>query len=169
MKKTEFLVCFFVCYLFYLFLTAGSGSTLFLWDPYEFLFGAILSLIAAIVVRLTFSRTDFKMLNPKRWFQAIIYIIGPFFYNMVLANIDVAKRVITKDISPGIVRIEPGLKSDRAKTLLANSITLTPGTLTVDIIDDKFYIHWINVKNLEPDLKDVCGPFAIWAKRIAEA
>ena len=66
---------------------------------------------------------------------------------MAKANIDVAYRVITGKINPGIVKISPGLKTDLGITLLADSITLTPGTLSVDI-DEKnndLYIHWINV------------------------
>jgi multicomponent Na+:H+ antiporter subunit E len=35
--------------------------------------------------------------------------------------------------------------------VLANSITLTPGTLSIDIIDDTFYIHWIDVKTTDPE------------------
>jgi len=37
--------------------------------------------------------------------------------------------------------------SDFAKMVLANSITLTPGTLSVDVIDQRFYIHWLQVKS----------------------
>jgi multicomponent Na+:H+ antiporter subunit E len=52
-------------------------------------------------------------------------------------------------INPGIVKIKTRLKSEAALTFLANSITLTPGTLCVDIEKDEgvLYIHWINVKN----------------------
>jgi multicomponent Na+:H+ antiporter subunit E len=35
--------------------------------------------------------------------------------------------------------------------VLANSITLTPGTLTIDVIDDVFYIHWIDVQTTNPE------------------
>ena len=49
-------------------------------------------------------------------------------------------------IKPGIVIIKTGLKSDIAKMILANSITLTPGTFTLDIVDDTLLIHWINVR-----------------------
>ena len=35
--------------------------------------------------------------------------------------------------------------------VLANSITLTPGTLSIDIIDDTFYVHWIDVKTTNPE------------------
>ena len=51
-------------------------------------------------------------------------------------------------INPGIVKIKTSLKSDTALTFLANSITLTPGTMSVDIDTERgvLYVHWINVR-----------------------
>ena len=51
-------------------------------------------------------------------------------------------------INPGIVKVKVELKTDTALTFLANSITLTPGTMSVDIDKENgiLYIHWINVK-----------------------
>jgi len=53
---------------------------------------------------------------------------------------------------------------------LADSITLTPGTLTVDIDEEKndLYIHWINVTTLEPTTHHICSNFPQWIRRIAE-
>ena len=48
-------------------------------------------------------------------------------------------------INPGIVKTQTVLKSKMGRMILANSITLTPGTLTVDIEDDILYIHWVDV------------------------
>ena len=110
------------------------------------------------------------MLNPLRWIIFLIYLIGPFFWAMAKANIDVAYRVITGKINPGIVKISPGLKTDLGITLLADSITLTPGTLSVDI-DEKnndLYIHWINVTTLKPTTHHICANFPQWIRRIAE-
>ncbi len=68
-----------------------------------------------------------------------------------MANIDVAYRVLHPNlpIKPGIVKVKTNLKTDTALTFLANSITLTPGTMSVDIDKDNgfLYIHWINVKD----------------------
>ena len=94
---------------------------------------------------------------------------------MAKANFDVAYRVITGKINPGIVKISPDLKTDLGITMLANSITLTPGTLSVDIDEDRndLYIHWINVKKeaiskTPIDCKWVCAKFDKWVRRIAE-
>ena len=73
-------------------------------------------------------------------------------------------------INPGIVKMPTGLKTDLGITLLADSITLTPGTLSVDI-DEKnndLYIHWINVTTLKPTTYHICANFPQWIRRIAE-
>lgn len=68
-------------------------------------------------------------------------------YQVVLANLHVAYLVLRPGkISPQIVRFKTGLKSDLAKVALGNSITLTPGTITMDISDDEFLVHAISDK-----------------------
>lgn len=169
-----FIVTTVAVFALYLLLTAGSaipGSAVFLWSREEIFAGIILSIISGFVGRkVLFKRKNYRMLNPVRWGLFLIYLIGPFFFAMAKANLDVAYRVITGKITPGIVKISPGLKTDFGITFLADSITLTPGTLSVDI-DEKnndLYVHWINVKDKTPKIEDVCGSFPKWARRIAE-
>jgi len=169
-----FIVTTIVSFIIYLLLTTGSGEDLLIWSWEEILLGIVLSLIAGFVTRSIFVKKDFRMVNPVRWFIFLAYLI-PFFIAMAKANFDVAYRVITGRINPGIVRISPELKTDLGITMLANSITLTPGTLSVDIDETKneLYVHWINVKKeaLEKkpfDYKYVCGSFPKWIRRIAE-
>jgi multicomponent Na+:H+ antiporter subunit E len=74
-------------------------------------------------------------------------------------------------IHPGIVKIKTSLKSDSAITALANSITLTPGTLTVDVTDDgHLYVHWINIKSTDTDeaSKLIAQKFEYFIERIFE-
>jgi len=47
-------------------------------------------------------------------------------------------------INPQIVKVPTALKSDFSKLILANSITLTPGTLSLDVEDDGVLVHWVN-------------------------
>jgi len=159
----------------YLILTTGSGNIAGLWSIYEILFGIIFAVLVGFVARNIFIKDNYRMLNPVRWILALVYIIGPFFVAMAKANFDVAYRVITGRIRPGIVKISPDLKTDLGINMLANSITLTPGTLSVDINNDtnELYIHWINVKEeaLKKKPRDcsfVCGNFPKWIRRIAE-
>ena len=165
-----------VAFIFYLLMTLGSG-TVGVWSAEELVSGAVLAVIAGVIAGgVAISRDEksgkspYRMLNPLRWLTFLAYLIGPFLWAMARANLDVAYRVITGRIRPGIVRISPGLSTELGVTLLANSITLTPGTLSVDVDDDSgdLFVHWINVTDEEPTCKAVCGPFADWARRIAE-
>jgi multicomponent Na+:H+ antiporter subunit E len=166
-----FIVTFLLSLFGYFLLTASSGEILGIWSITEFGFGVVLSLIVAfLATKVLFQKRNYKILDLKRWVIFLVYFIGPFFWSMIKCNIDVAYRVITGKINPGIVKISPGLKTDLGITLLADSITLTPGTLTVDI-DEKtndLYIHWINVTTLTPTTADICGTFPEWIRRIAE-
>jgi multicomponent Na+:H+ antiporter subunit E len=74
-------------------------------------------------------------------------------------------------IRPGIVKVKTSLKTATAITLLANSITLTPGTLTIEATGDGYlYVHWINVKstNVEEASKHIVRRFEWYLKRIFE-
>jgi multicomponent Na+:H+ antiporter subunit E len=168
----RFFITAIIAYLVYLLFTTSSGN-LFLWSKEELIIGAIFALIVAAIVKNRFTSTSLRMLNPKRWFLFLAYL-GPFFWGMAKANVDVAYRVITGRINPGIVRISPGLKNDLSLTMLANSITLTPGTLSVDVDEETndLYVHWIRVKSktlekMPRDYKDICAGFPDWARRVA--
>jgi len=171
-----FIITTILCFIVYLLFTTGSGNeVLGIWSWIEVAFGALLSVIVGFIARKIFVKDSFRMLNPVRWFTFLAYLIGPFFVALAKANLDVAYRVITGKIRPGIVKISPELKTDLGITMLANSITLTPGTLSVDIDENTndLYIHWINVdkKALEKkpvDCKYICGNFPKWVRRIAE-
>ncbi|MCM8786587.1 MAG: Na+/H+ antiporter subunit E [Candidatus Omnitrophica bacterium] len=122
------------------------------WPPYwqEIFIGAIVaSFVAYLVGNLFTGRAHlFKHISRYLWF---LYYIPIFIWECFKANIDVAIRVISphKPLNPGIVKIKTSLKSDTALTFLANSITLTPGTLTVDVDKENgfLYVHWIDVKS----------------------
>ncbi len=171
-----FIVTTVMCLILYLLLTTGSGTEILgLWSVIELAFGIFLSLIVGFISRNVFVKDSYRMLNPVRWLLFLGYLIGPFFVALAKANLDVAYRVITGRINPGIVKISPQLKTDLGITMLANSITLTPGTLSVDIDQDTndLYVHWINVdmKALEKkpvECKYICGNFPKWVRRIAE-
>lgn len=118
----------------------------------ELLMGGVLSAIVAAFGWRYFSQVGFSHLSLKKLLYLIAYI-PVFFWAMIKANFDVAYRVIhpRMPISPGIVVIKTDLKSDSGKLALANSITLTPGTLTMDVEGDNMLIHWINVKSTDTD------------------
>jgi multicomponent Na+:H+ antiporter subunit E len=124
-------------------------------------------IVSAIVTLLSgrFLITTTKK-NPlvKRLLYGILYLFV-FLWEMLKANLHVAYIVLHPllPIKPGIVKIKTKLKKDTSLTFLSNSITLTPGTLTVDINPEKqdLYVHWIDVKSVdvETNSKTICGRF----------
>jgi hypothetical protein len=73
-------------------------------------------------------------------------------------------------IKPGIVKVKLNVNGEMARTMLANSITMTPGTITIDIIDDYIYIHWIYVSSHDAEVysQKICGRFEKYIRRIFE-
>jgi multicomponent Na+:H+ antiporter subunit E len=159
---------FFASFLMYL-LLVWSGGTI---APVEFAVAFLLATILALAARTwvpSYRFSFLKILNPLRWISFLYYVFVPFGIALFKANIDVAIRVITGNIRPGIVKLTPDLKSDLSRMILADSITLTPGTLTVDVDDEgAFYVHWIYVRDENPSEEEIYGSFASWARRLAD-
>ncbi|MFW6047785.1 MAG: Na+/H+ antiporter subunit E [Candidatus Natronoplasma sp.] len=177
MKRVKaFLATFLLALFTYLLLTLAAGQSMapeepwsnIIWSFEELILGISISLIVASVAEHILCRKEnYRMMNPVRWLIMLVYMI-PLFIEMAKANIDVAYRVITGKIEPGIVKIEPELKTDLGVTFLANSITLTPGTLTVDVDEEKgeLYIHWIKMGSNPTE--NIAGRFVRWIRRFAE-
>ena len=133
--------------------------------------GAVLAVLFALALSGLLPKGAERLFSPVRWFWAIMHLCSLLFW-IVVANFDVLYRVLHPDlpIRPGIVKIKTTLKSDEAKAFLANSITLTPGTLTIDIIDDWLYVHWINVheslEDAEAITRDIAGRFEVTLRRV---
>ncbi len=141
-------------------------------DIQMFVAGVIAALIVAFLFHDILPREHHVFVSPVRMFWLLVYI-PVFFYYIIKANFDVVYRALhpKMPISPGIVKIKTNLKTDSAVTALANSITLTPGTLTVDLTDDGFlYVHWINVKSDDIDqaTKHIAQKFEWFIARIFE-
>ena len=138
-------VYFLMCFITWMLLTGR-----FYWQ--NLIAGAVVSLITTLIFSKYFQIDTRKLLNPKRYFWLIIYILY-FTWECIKANFDVAYRVLhpSMPVRPGIVKVKLQLKRALARTILANSITMTPGTITVDIIEDTLYIHCIYLKDTNPE------------------
>lgn len=165
-----FIVAFVFAYIVWLVLTAGTKGLL--WNTQELIAGLIFAGIVAYATRDIVGEKSTRFLNPVRWLEWIVYI-PVLFWGMVKANLHVAYLVITGKIRPGIVRVPVELENDAQYTILANSITLTPGTLTIDACPEEkaLYVHWIDIppglerpENSEP----VSGSFEKWARRLGK-
>jgi multicomponent Na+:H+ antiporter subunit E len=124
--------------------------------------GAVAAVLTGLIFGRAFVRDTARLLQPKRWFWAFVYG-WVFLWEMIKANLDVAYRVIHPGlpIRPGIVKVRTKIRSEMGRVFLANSITLTPGTFTVDIKEDVLYIHWIYVRqtDIEKASEIIVGPF----------
>ncbi len=126
-----------VLFLIWVLLTASL-------DRQELIFGFLLSLFVASFTYPMFTSRGLGNLHPRRLAYAMAYV--PYFlWAMIMANLDVAYRVLhpKRPIRPGIVHCKTVLKSNTGKLSLANSITLTPGTITLDVDGEDYFIHWI--------------------------
>jgi multicomponent Na+:H+ antiporter subunit E len=133
--------------------------------------GVIVVLLGTIIFGGYFTHTPIKFLQIHRLLWLIIYI-PVFIWYMFKANVDVAYRVLhpERPIKPGIVKIKTTLKTDIAKVFLANSITLTPGTMTCEIDGEYLYIHWIWVQTSYVDKASriIARSFEKYLRRIFE-
>ena len=107
--------------------------------------------------------------SPRIIFNYLLYL-GVFLFELIKANLSVMRLVFSPriDIEPGIVKIQTTLETPMGRLALANSITLTPGTLVVDISGDTLYIHWINVSDTDPvkAAEEISGKFEKYLKVI---
>lgn len=114
--------------------------------------GVLASLVIALLFRngLSFF-TEFRA--TPRSFVAGVFFYGYFLKELVKSNLRLAAIVLSPDlpIRPGIVKVRTRLKSRMGRLMLANSITLTPGTLTVELDGEWLYIHWVQVEATDID------------------
>jgi len=102
--------------------------------------------------------------QPKRWAYLLAYVPA-YIWAEIKAHANVTYRILhpRMPIRPGIVRVPTLLKTDFGVTGLANAITMTPGTLSVEIVEEEpsLYVHWIDVKTVEPEKAsaEIAGPF----------
>ncbi|MEJ2693434.1 MAG: Na+/H+ antiporter subunit E [Candidatus Thiodiazotropha sp.] len=140
-------VLFVMLFAFWLLLT---GSL----DPTELVAGVAVALVVTMISRPHLAIFNGLRLSPAAIPPFFAYL-GLFFVALVRANIDMARRVLSPSLPlrPALVEVRTELQSPLGRLTLANSITLTPGTLTVDVGEKTLLIHWIDA----PDGIDIEG------------
>jgi multicomponent Na+:H+ antiporter subunit E len=120
----------------------------FLFSTETELFSVLFGLGASI---LTASLT-YHIFLPEHEAGLLFFIPRPlslirFLVLMVISlyasSFSVVKAVISGNTNPRIVHFRTRLRSDLARTVLANAITFTPGTITLDLNDDHLTVHWL--------------------------
>ena len=133
--------------------------------------GLVTAFVTALALGALVPERMGKIFDLRRVFFFLIYV--PYFlYYCLKANLDVMVRVVHPDvpIRPGIVKLRTTLQSPMARTFLANCVTLTPGTLTLDVDGPDMYFHWINIEtdDVEKRTAAICGRFEPLLRRIFE-
>ncbi|MEA1953968.1 MAG: Na+/H+ antiporter subunit E [Campylobacterota bacterium] len=105
------------------------------------LVGVVVSFCIALLYSKLFTHSKFESVNPV-WLMVYLWVL---LKNLAISNYNISRRVLRKDmkLSPAIIEVKTSLQSDWKKLLLANSITLTPGTLTLEVKEESLYIHLI--------------------------
>lgn len=103
--------------------------------------GFLISLVIGLATtKLTIATVEGQRKTIKEYFFAtehLITLILSAVFRIILANIELIYQVITLNIKPKVVRIKVNLKSDAELTLISHLITITPGTLVIDVEDAK--------------------------------
>ena len=154
MQKTTFpavLATFLVSFAFWILLTWSFAAE-------ELIVGAVVSLLVALFsARFFIHEKAFWFAHPGRLFAGIGYWLFIFPLELIKANCDMARRCFggCRDVNPGIVKIPTDMKSDYGVAAVSNSITLTPGTITMETTEENgrnyLYVHWIDVAETDPE------------------
>lgn len=120
--------------------------------PDTLLVGGVVSLLITLLFRdgLSFF-TEFRA-TPIAVVTGFLYY-GYFFKELVRSNLRLAAIVVSRElpIEPAIVKVRTRLQSRMGRLMLANSISLTPGTLTVDLEGEWLYVHWVQMESADID------------------
>ena len=128
------------------------------YDPVSFIRGYLFGLLIIFVLRRFFNSRFYLY---RVW--SMISLVLLFFKELVLSNWSVVKLVIRPklNIRPGIFAYETNLTEDWQITILSNLITLTPGTLVLDVSDDNkiLYIHTIDIDDVDDAVSSIKDSF----------
>jgi multicomponent Na+:H+ antiporter subunit E len=155
-KGFGIVVTFCAMFLFWLLLSGYVITEQGKLDYFHVGAGVISSAIVALISNdLLVKEKGEKVLSKT--FKFLIYLVWEL-WQIILANFDVAYRVLhpKMPIDPLIIDFETPLRSDFALVTLANSITLTPGTITISVDPEKgaFLVHAIAKKPADALLVD---------------
>lgn len=130
----------------------------------NYVFGFFLNFHILWLITYKRNQSKYFVIVPK-----LILLLVTFLYELIKANLEVAYEVITPKLkmTPGIIMVPLDVKSNIGITLLANMISLTPGTLSIDVSNDRkvLFVHAMYIKDREVFIKSIKNGFE---KRILE-
>lgn len=136
---------------------------------FNLLFGAAIGGLAVAVLRASFAPP-----RALRKLRRILSLAGLFLYELLASAVRVALVVVRPDIRaavrPAIVAVPLTVRSDAEITLLANLITLTPGTLSIDLSEDRsvLYVHVLALDSREALIAGIVNGFERKVREVFE-
>lgn len=160
-----YLAVFAMAYAFYVVFT---GATSF----FSLALGAVASAVVSIIVKPLVVSGELRLSDLAR----LAYLVAYYLYYMAVAEVRahaaIARTVLSRrmNISPAIVEVPYYVETSYGMTLVAGSITNTPGTVVVQVDTGRkrFYVHWLYATTFEPDRarEAVSADFERFARRI---
>lgn len=129
--------------------------------------GTVLSALLLALLRVP-PRSRFRLSKVPKAIGLALYLLK----ELLLANAAVARSVLspTSSLTPGVVAVPLDLTSDAGITTLANLITLTPGTLSLDVSEDRrtLWVHALHVGDVEAFRREVKEGFERRVREVFE-
>ena len=138
-------------------------------DLTSLLLGLVFSVSVALATYMFFieeHEVARRSLLPRIYF--LIAYLFVMLFKIYTASFKMAWKVFSGRINPRVVHFRTRLKYDLARAILANSITLTPGTVTLDLDEDHLVVHWLDARTTHSHYagKLIKGQFENWLRRI---
>ncbi|HDR73721.1 MAG TPA: hypothetical protein ENN85_07410 [Methanoculleus sp.] len=123
-------------------------------DPFHLGAGVLCCAIVTLISGDLIFRSKRSLFESARIFIRFVLYIPQLLLEILYANIDVAYRILhpAMPIDPGLITIETGFTGDVLRTAFANSMTLTPGTVTVDVSGGTFTVHALVLETSQKEL-----------------
>ncbi|WP_028309813.1 Na+/H+ antiporter subunit E [Desulfitibacter alkalitolerans] len=136
------------------------------YTPLNFLVGYVLGLVVLFIFR---GQLKEKLYIYKWW--AVLVLLVIFIKELIIANFIVIAQVLRPrlNIKPGIIAYPTELETGAQVTILANMISLTPGTLSMEVSPDNkiIYIHVFHIDDEESIVKGIKENFEYRIKEVA--
>jgi len=143
--RRRYIVLFFLALLFWMLLTWSVSID-------SLIAGTVVAVLTSVFFGKYFYTSIYKLIQFRR-FVMVIPFLAYFIWQCIMANIDIAWRIIRPKISirPAIIKVPLLVQTDLGRAILSCALSMTPGTIVIDIKDDIMYVHWIYVDDKDPD------------------
>lgn len=164
-RLLSYLAVFSMVYAFYVVFT-GTASA------FSLVLGAIASAMVTMIIKPLIISRDLRASDVVRLAHLAAYYLYYMAVAEVKAHLGIARIVLSRrmDISPAIVEVPYNVKTSFGMTLVAGSITNTPGTVVVQVDTNRrvFYVHWLTAKTFDPAgaREEISASFERYAQKI---